>query len=83
MNRSPRRPPRIQLPLWGRLSAPPLGKNQIMAAVRQRSPVSSRHTGVIKVVEPCDRIDPDWLASTEAFQGCSAGSIGFGNGWWC
>lgn len=73
MNRLPRRPPRIQPSLRGRLAAvPPLGQDQpLMTVVRQRSPISSSHTNIIKVVEKpaCDDIHPDWIALYERFPG--------------
>ena len=73
MNRSPRRPLRIQPPFRGRLAAvPPLGNDQpLIAVVHQRPPISSGHTTIIKVVEKpaCDDIHPDWIALFKKYPG--------------
>ncbi len=65
MNRSPRRPPRIQPPLRGRSAAVPhLGQAQTcITIVRQRPPISSGHTTIVKVVEKsaCDDLHLDWI----------------------
>ena len=66
MNRLPRRPPRVQPSLRGRAAAvPPFGQERTPApVVRQRPPISSSHTTVVKVVEKpaCDNLHPDWIA---------------------
>lgn len=65
MNRVPRRPPMAPLPLQGRLAAAPtLRKNStVMTVVRQRPPISSGHTTVVRVIEKpvCDDIHSDWI----------------------
>ena len=65
MNRSPRRPPRIQPPQRGRSAAvPPFGQAQTyMTVVRQRPPISSGHTTIVKLAEKpiCDDLHPDWI----------------------
>lgn len=65
MNRLPHRPSRVQPPQRGRSAAvPPFGQQPIrMHIVRQRPPISSSQTTVVKVVEksPCDELHPDWI----------------------
>ena len=69
MNPIPRRPPRVQPSLRGRSAAvPPFGQKQAPATVvRQRPPISSGHTTIVKVVEKpaCDKLHPDWIALYE------------------
>ncbi len=71
MNRLPHRPPRIQPPLRGRSAAVPPFGNPILTVVRQRPPISSGHTTIVKVVEKpaCDDIHPDWIMLHKRFPG--------------
>ncbi len=71
MNRSPRRSLRTQPPLRGRLAASPSLSNDqsTMAVVRQRPPISSGRTTIIKVMEKPIReeIHPEWVELFEKY----------------
>jgi hypothetical protein len=66
MNHLPRRPARVQPLQRGRSAAvPPLGQKPTpIAVVRQRPPISSAHSTIVKIVEKsaCDNLHPDWIA---------------------
>lgn len=69
MNRSPRRPPGIQPLQRGRLAAvSSLGISQPgMTVVRQRPPIASGQTKILRVVEDGACSDPDFFAPWIAF----------------